>query len=70
MLPLVIYILLYSRSTNVVAEMALLENHIAYKVECGSDCEMERRIILNVQVALEYIISSWEAEARPKHKCW
>lgn len=40
MLPLVIYTLLYAEANNLSAEMALLENHIAYRVECGSDCEM------------------------------
>lgn len=31
---------------------------------------MERRIILNVQVAMEYIITSWDATGHGKGKCW
>lgn len=38
MLPLVIYTLLYSSADELMADMTLLENHISYQVESGSDC--------------------------------
>jgi len=38
MLPLIIYTMIYAQTTNLTAEMALLDNYITYQVESGSDC--------------------------------
>ncbi|KRX10706.1 hypothetical protein PPERSA_08701 [Pseudocohnilembus persalinus] len=57
-LPVVIYIVLMSKISNLLAELNLVDNFISQ----DSSLESEKRFLINLQVSTQYIQNEWEME--------